>query len=204
MTVFRKVALERLASPDQLDQLLQITRPTGWLALGSLAALLGIALVWGFTGTVPIEVQGQGMLLRPKLAGDRGASVTSGGVRRKELMAVLYVSASEGERVRPGMEVKVALQGVHLERLGFLQGEVHRVSKHPSSSRDVYRVLGDQESVGRLFQSGPPVRLDVVLRSFHALPSWITSGTPVRGSVTVSEVHPISLLFRESFTDLDP
>ncbi len=36
--IFRKVALERLSSPEQLDQLLQVTDPKGWLALGALGA----------------------------------------------------------------------------------------------------------------------------------------------------------------------
>ena len=38
--IFRKVALERLSSPEQLDQLMQVTSPKGWLALAGLGALL--------------------------------------------------------------------------------------------------------------------------------------------------------------------
>jgi HlyD family secretion protein len=30
-TIFRKVSLERLSSPEQLDQLMQVTDPRGWL-----------------------------------------------------------------------------------------------------------------------------------------------------------------------------
>lgn len=62
--IFRKVALERLSSPEQLDQLLQVTHPRGWLALGALGALLIAALVWGFFGSIPTVAAGEGILLR--------------------------------------------------------------------------------------------------------------------------------------------
>ena len=51
-TVFRRAALERLASPEQLDQLMQLTTPKGWLALLALCALLVAAMVWALWGTV--------------------------------------------------------------------------------------------------------------------------------------------------------
>ncbi|HLY28532.1 MAG TPA: NHLP bacteriocin system secretion protein [Aggregatilineales bacterium] len=62
--LFRKVALERLSSPEQLDQLMQVTTPRGWLAMIGLAVLLLVALVWGIFGSIPTTVSGQGILLR--------------------------------------------------------------------------------------------------------------------------------------------
>lgn len=62
--IFRKVALERLSSPEQLDQLLQVTDPKGWLALGALGAILLSALAWGIWGAIPTEATGEGILLR--------------------------------------------------------------------------------------------------------------------------------------------
>ena len=35
--IFRKAALTRLASPDQLDQLMQVTSPRSWIALAGFA-----------------------------------------------------------------------------------------------------------------------------------------------------------------------
>lgn len=62
--IFRKVSLERLSSPEQLDQLMQVTDPKGWLALGALGALILAAVVWGFVGSIPTEAQGAGILIR--------------------------------------------------------------------------------------------------------------------------------------------
>lgn len=62
--IFRKVALERLSSPEQLDQLVQVTDPRGWLALTGLGALLLAAIGWGIWGSIPTEARGEGILLR--------------------------------------------------------------------------------------------------------------------------------------------
>ena len=62
--LFRKVALERLSSPEQLDQLMQVTTPRGWVSLLAIGALLVCAIVWGFVGYIPTKVSGQGMLMR--------------------------------------------------------------------------------------------------------------------------------------------
>jgi HlyD family secretion protein len=62
--IFRKVALERLSSPEQLDQLMQVTDPKGWLALGALGALLLASVTWGVLGSIPTEARGEGILLR--------------------------------------------------------------------------------------------------------------------------------------------
>jgi HlyD family secretion protein len=62
--IFRKVALERLSSPEQLDQLVQVTDPRGWLALTGLGAVLLAAICWGVWGSIPTEAQGEGILLR--------------------------------------------------------------------------------------------------------------------------------------------
>ncbi len=62
--IFRKVALERLSSPEQLDQMVQVTDPKGWLALTGIGALLLAAIGWGVFGSIPTTSQGDGILLR--------------------------------------------------------------------------------------------------------------------------------------------
>lgn len=59
--IFRKKALERLRSPEQLDQLLSVTSPRMWLALVTLWLLIAVALVWGFLGRVSTKVYGTGI-----------------------------------------------------------------------------------------------------------------------------------------------
>jgi HlyD family secretion protein len=61
--IFRKRALERLSSPEQLDQLVPVTSARGWLALSGIAVLLAGAVSWGLYGTVPSKVMASGILV---------------------------------------------------------------------------------------------------------------------------------------------
>lgn len=62
--IFRKVALDRLSSPEQLDQLMRVTTPTGWLGLATVGVVILVALGWSFTGSIPERVAGEGILIR--------------------------------------------------------------------------------------------------------------------------------------------
>ncbi len=61
--IFRKVALERLSSPEQLDQLVPLTSPIGWTAVIAIAAILAAAIGWSIFGSLPTAVPGSGILV---------------------------------------------------------------------------------------------------------------------------------------------
>src|SRR5258706_15363310 len=61
--VFRQAVLDRLASPEQLHTLMQVTDAKGWLALLGCFVLLAAAGVWGVLGRIPTKVEASGILL---------------------------------------------------------------------------------------------------------------------------------------------
>jgi HlyD family secretion protein len=62
--LFRKSALDKLASPERLDVLMQVTSPQGWIALWTIALVLAGAIGWSVFGRIGERVNGQGMLVR--------------------------------------------------------------------------------------------------------------------------------------------
>jgi HlyD family secretion protein len=62
--IFRKVALDRLSSPDELDILMQVTSPKGWIALLTLCGAVLVALAWGIFGSIPTKVDGKCIFTR--------------------------------------------------------------------------------------------------------------------------------------------
>jgi HlyD family secretion protein len=65
-SLFRKESLERLSSPERLDQLMQVVSPKSWLPLASLSSLVVAALIWSIYGRIPITVEGRGVLIYPR------------------------------------------------------------------------------------------------------------------------------------------
>lgn len=64
MTIeFRKEALRKLSSPDDLDRLMPVTDRKGWIALLSAALFIVAVLFWGFQGKIYTTVDGQGITM---------------------------------------------------------------------------------------------------------------------------------------------
>ena len=64
--LFRQKSLERLASPEKLDQLMQVVNPKSWLPLLTLGSLVVAAGVWSVYGKIPVTVEGRGVLIYPR------------------------------------------------------------------------------------------------------------------------------------------
>ena len=62
--LFRKQSLERLRSPEQLDQLMHVTSSKAWLILLSLMLFVAGSVAWGFFGRVATRVGGEGILIK--------------------------------------------------------------------------------------------------------------------------------------------
>ncbi len=65
MELFRKTALEKLRSPEQLDEPLRVVRRKESTALLTLAFLAVVALLWGLFGSLPENGQGRAVLITP-------------------------------------------------------------------------------------------------------------------------------------------
>ena len=104
-SLFREEAMDKMLSPDELDRLMRVTSPRGWLALIGLLALVAAAVVWGVFGTIPVQ-----------LSGDKG--ILLGGDSRSQ--AVSQVSGLVTDvRVKIGDDVQ---EGQVLARVGFAGG----------------------------------------------------------------------------------
>lgn len=63
MNIFRKTALDRLSSPEQLDRLITVTSPRIWLTVISIGVVLACGVLWGVFGTIPVKVDTSGILI---------------------------------------------------------------------------------------------------------------------------------------------
>lgn len=81
MGIFRQKSLDALASPEQLDQPLQLIRPAYWSLLIGLLAFSAALVAWLLLGRLPVRVEGKGILLRPgtlqSVQSESGGSILS-------------------------------------------------------------------------------------------------------------------------------
>lgn len=106
--IFRKVALERLSSPDQLDLPMRVISPMGWFAFISLLGLVVMAALWGWFGSVPTKVIGKCILINPIGLADV-TSLSTGRVTR--------VLVHVGDAVRVGTVVARVAQPELADRI---------------------------------------------------------------------------------------
>ncbi len=60
---FRKAALEKLSTPEKLDQLIKITGSKAWISLVTIAIVLATGIGWAFMGNIKTKLNVTGVLL---------------------------------------------------------------------------------------------------------------------------------------------
>jgi HlyD family secretion protein len=99
---FRAVALQRAASPEQLDHLVRITRPFDWMLVFAICIALAAAITWGVVGRVPTRAEGQGILIS---GGGRVVEAASSAAGR-----LATISVTVGDRVSQGQPIAEIVQ----------------------------------------------------------------------------------------------
>ena len=61
--IFRAAAMERLSSPEQLDQLIDVTKPADWAGALVIGFCLSAVVIWSIVGRIPTRVSGEGILV---------------------------------------------------------------------------------------------------------------------------------------------
>jgi hypothetical protein len=188
--IFRKSALDRLASPEQLDQLIQITDLRGWLALVALSVLVAVALIWGVAGEILITVDGTGIL----------QDVDADGT----LEGIAFVPLENSQELLIGQEVRLAPLPIDVEEFGYLRGEVLAISPDVATQSDLDAVFGDRPidldavalievRVRLLEDPNTPTGYAWTLAEGPPLP--LRAGTPITLVITVDTERPISRVF---------
>jgi HlyD family secretion protein len=96
------VALQRAASPEQLDHLVRITRPFDWMLVFAICIALVAAVTWGVVGRVPTRAEGQGILIS---GGGRVVEAASSAAGRLATINVMV-----GDRVTQGQPIAEIVQ----------------------------------------------------------------------------------------------
>ena len=127
--IYRKSALEKLSSPDQLDELITIIHPSFWIAaVGGLTILLAVS-AWSVFGRIPVKTGATGIYL----GRDGIYTVYSGSAGIVE-----EVFISEGDTVKNGDVIARLRTAEYEEKLKDIGERMSRVENvTPDSTGDI-------------------------------------------------------------------
>jgi HlyD family secretion protein len=116
--LFRKEAIDRLSSPEQLDQLVEVVNPKAWVPLVGLGLLIFAGGLWGIFGRLPLNVTGQGVLVRPRRVVQ--LQVPAGG-------RVIDLTVQPGDAVEAGQVLGTIDQSATEQQLAQEQEKLERL-----------------------------------------------------------------------------
>jgi multidrug efflux pump subunit AcrA (membrane-fusion protein) len=146
---FRRRALERVSSPEELDRLVKVALPRTWIALAGLGLLMVAAALWAVVARVPTTVEAPGYLLRE--GGIPVGAAPAAGI-------VVDVCHQAGDRVNAG-----AVLGHVRGATGVIQAAV---APTDGTLIEVSVARGDYLEAGRPFALVDPVTQPTVVYAY--------------------------------------
>ncbi len=203
--LYRKSALERMASPEQLDKALKVTSPLSWLSLGGVTLIIVVTAIWSVVGRIPVTITTNGIIASP---------VNTNAVYTENAGTVDSVYVSVGDEIRPGDEVAL---------LEVSDGSAYTIKSDQIGTASAVDILAG-DTVGQgfpiLYVSPEAASRQVVVGAVAAVTcelslseesasgyAWsnkrgkelnVTNGSLVSVKIIMEEISPIKMLFSES------
>ncbi|HEX6506856.1 MAG TPA: hypothetical protein VF221_04415 [Chloroflexota bacterium] len=181
--MFRQKVLDRLSSPEELDQLMHITNPRLWLALVGVLALLVAGVLWTVFTTVSTTVSAQGALVR--------------GTTQASVQPVVFATVQDGSQIHAGQSGTVTVHNAGGTVPSTLKALVASVDPVPADERGMAQTLHNAGYAHVLAVQLKIIKVQLTLtpptsggERGHA----IAPGTIVTSSITVDRQSPIHLI----------
>jgi len=184
--LFTKAALEKLSSPEQLDVMMEVTKPKGWIALSAIGFVLGIIILWSIFGSIPTTVDGQGILMR-------GGSLVD--VEAKTEGSIEQVLVQTGDTVELGQPILVVSQGGLQVQINDLKDEITEKTREFDALKEQARkdlnlqkrILDQKKSTLELELKGDEATTLRMEKAFDREVDLLNRGLGTRAKVTAAQ-----------------
>ncbi|WYM02877.1 MAG: NHLP bacteriocin system secretion protein [Gloeotrichia echinulata CP02] len=139
-SIFRKESLERLSSPERLDQLMQVVSPKSWLPLAALGSILTVAVIWSIYGRIPVTVQGRGVLIYP-------SKVVP--LQSKSAGQLIALNIKVGDIIKKGQVLATIDQAELRKQLQQQQAKLTELQSQDQAVASLQGVRREQEQLSR-------------------------------------------------------
>lgn len=153
---FRRAALERINSPEQLDRLLTVTTAQSWIALTAVACLIAVALTWSLIGSLPTYVEGRGLFIRQGGSIASAAAAGTGTLEKLLVQKGAHVEAGQvvAQIAAPDVEQQIASsRALVTERMNELERQrtlaADEIAANRAALRQREKSLGEVQASAR-------------------------------------------------------
>lgn len=67
-SIFRKKSIDRISSPEEIDDYMKVTSPDMWLVFGAILLLLAAIFIWSVTGRIESNLVVDGQVITEEIA----------------------------------------------------------------------------------------------------------------------------------------
>jgi HlyD family secretion protein len=129
--LFRKASIDKVSSPEQLDLLMRVTSPVGWVALVAVAVMLIAVGVWSVLGSIPDLVDARGTLFRGERIYDIKATLSGN---------IVTLDVRPGSLVVAGQTIaKLKSEQPSPEQISAVEQQVAEILSNDRSANDAAR-----------------------------------------------------------------
>lgn len=189
-SIFRKSSLERISSPEHLNEYVKITNPGIWAVLFGLFALLIAVAIWAYAGNIPETVQLTGVAFAQE---------------GEEEKVYCFVPMGVSKRLSDGMKVQVSPDYAPREEYGYIFGMVESIGERPVTEEEIEQTFGNIQYVQGLITQGNMVEVRVALERAEGRLKWstqkgesvlVTSGSNCNLLIVTKERKPYELILK--------
>ena len=184
--LFRKSSLERVSSPDQLNEYIKVTNPNLIVMLIGIFTILAAGVIWIFSGVIPKTVAISGIV----------ATDNSG-----QEAVYCFIPLGTSKRLSEGMEAQISPNYADSEQYGYIKGTVKSIGKKIVTSEYLSSNFEDPGLFAPLLASASAENLVEVVLSMDKWSSDqgekvdVRNGSLCEASIVVGGTKPYELIF---------
>ena len=185
--LFRKSTLERVSSPEQLNEYIKVTNPSLIVMLIGIFTILIAGAVWVFSSGIP------------KTADLLGVAVTDSSGTQK---VYCYVPIATSKRLAKDMEAQISPDYADREEYGFINGKVLSVGTEIVTEEYLSHKFENPQlvlpMVSAAAKQGNVVEIELSTGKWSSEKGEgivVTNGTSCSVKVVVGETKPYELIF---------
>ncbi len=186
-SIFRKKSLDRISSPEQLNDYIKVSNTSIWLIIIALFIIAISFSVWAISGNITTEISGNGVF-----TGKDSDIVDS---------VICYIDANQASKISEGMQVRI--YDKLKSQNAFVTGKVYRISKEAVKQEDIMQSYSSEYIADSILDAEYGVGVLITLnKSLDDNYVWANNEKGDESFIKINELCKIDII-TESITPIE-